>query len=297
VGADISYLDIADEVLKYMIISEWQHLPKFALANFLYYGHERLPEDVRDAFRQSTQVERMLVSRARASKISFWFCELKGNPLEGTDPQTSQKCVRGNLVVHPQDSTHLNDVLPPSNDTIRNTICAVFVRKTKPTPKTIEKLRPALCRKSRLRTIITFLVGSNPAYRVTDQSDYQGFSKANLNELFGKGTETLDEGVPCSMEIGHIDFSDAVEGATDGYIPGTDSSEVVPGPDDEEMLMENVGYLDSDDSPLNHQEMSMKALAHCLDGKAFVKSQAGSRLIPDFNNPMLLLWLFPHLDP
>ncbi len=272
-------------------------LPRFALANFLYYGHERLPEEVRNAFRQSTQVERMLVSRARVSKISFRFCELKDHPLEGTDPQTSQRCVRGNLAVHPQDATHLNTVLPPSHDAIRDTICAVFVGKTKPTPKTIEKLRPVLCRKSRLRTIITFLVGSNPAYRVTDQSDYQGFSEANLNELFGQGTEMLDEGVPCAMEVGHIDFSDAVEGATDGYVPGTDSSEVIPGPDDDEMLMENVGYLDSSDSPLNQQEMSMRALSHCLDGKAFVQSQAGSRLIPDFQNPMLLSWLFPHLDP
>ena len=39
-------------------------MPKYALANWLYYGHDRLPEDVKQAFKDATQVERVLVSRA-----------------------------------------------------------------------------------------------------------------------------------------------------------------------------------------------------------------------------------------
>ncbi len=273
---------------------ERKQMPKFALANFLYYGHERLPQDTKIAFEESTQMERMLCSRGRASKISFRFSEIKGHPLYGTDPALSQKCLKGNLAVFPQDSTHLNDILPPSLDEIRDTVCAVFVGKTKPTPKTIEGLRPVLVRKTRVRTIMTFLMAQNPAYRVCDGSSFRGLDEANLNALFGPGTEGVDEGVPCSMEIGHLEFSDAVEGATDSYVPGHD---IIPGPTDDEMLMENVGFVDGDNTPRNYQQLRMQAISHCLDGGAFVRSQAGSRLIPDFNNPHLLSWLFPHLDP
>ena len=116
-----------------------------------------LPEDVKRAFKESTQVERMLYSRARYSKISYRFCEIPGHPLEGTDPMTSQKCVRGNIGIHPQDATHLNDVLPPCYEVIRDSVCAVFVGKTKPDAKTIEGLRPALVRKSRVLAVIGFL--------------------------------------------------------------------------------------------------------------------------------------------
>ncbi len=57
-----------------------------------------------------------------------------------------------------QDLTHLNNILPPSLDEIQDTVCAVFVGKTKLTPKTIEGLRPVLVRKMRVRTIMTFLM-------------------------------------------------------------------------------------------------------------------------------------------
>ena len=274
---------------------ERHRMPKFALANWLYYGHDRLPEDVKVAFLEATQVERMLVSRARASKISFKFSELKGHDLEGTDPNTSQRCIKGNIAIHPQDATHLNAVLPPSNDVIRDMVCAVFVGKTKPTPETIERLRPALVRKSRVKAMINFLVkeSGNVGYKES-AAGFGGFSQANLDDLFGEGTRHIEEGVPCAIEIGHLEFNDAVEGATSNYVPG---SEVRPCPGDTDMLMENVGYIAGDDTPIDHKALSMKALSHCLNGGSFIKSQAGSRFIPDFENPLLLTWLFPHLDP
>ncbi|KAI9069268.1 hypothetical protein FKP32DRAFT_1641248, partial [Trametes sanguinea] len=267
-------------------------MPKFALANWLYYGHERLPGDVRAAFNVSTHVERMLVSRARASRISYKFSQLPGHYLEGTDPRISQSCVKGNIAVHPQDATHLNSVLPPANDIIRDSICAVFVGETKPTRETIEKLKPVLVRKSRVKRMIEFLTANNPWYAPSHQ--FAGMSQQNLDTLFGPGTAHLDQGVPCAMEIGHIPLSDAVKAATDDYVPGRDDE---LRPKDDDMLMETVGYIDSDDSPVDYSTMSLRALKHCLNGGTFLKSQAGSQLIPDFENPQLLSWLFPHLDP
>ncbi|OSD02450.1 hypothetical protein PYCCODRAFT_1367474 [Trametes coccinea BRFM310] len=233
----------------------------------------------------------MLVSRARASHISYKFSELKGHPLYGTDPRVSQRCVKGNIAIHPQDATHLNDVLPPGNDVIRDTICAVFVGESKPTAENIAKLHPVLVRKSRVKSMIDFLITQNPHY--SPDGNFKGFDQANLDALFGDGTAQVEEGIPCAMEIGHIQSNDAIAGSTEGYVPGQDA---MPSSDGD-ILTETVGYTDGDNSPVDYGSMTRKALMHCLHQGRFVQSQAGSRFVPDFENSELLSWLFPHLDP
>ena len=41
----------------------------------------------------------------------------------------------------------------------------------------------------------------------------------------------------------------------------------------------------------------MKALSHCINGGTFVRSHSGDKFVPDFENPSLMTWLFPYLDP
>ncbi|KAH9852941.1 hypothetical protein C2E23DRAFT_729989, partial [Lenzites betulinus] len=266
-------------------------MPLFALANWLYYGHDRLPEPVKKAFLSSSTPERMLVSRARSSRVSFKFSQLKGHRLYGTDPRTSQGCVKGNVAIHPQDAAHLTDVLPPSNDAIRDTLCAVFVGKSQPTRQNIRELSPVLVRKSQVKTMIDFLMAKNPKYAISDT--FRGYSQQNMDKLFEEGSHD-DQNVLCAMEIGHLPANDAVEKSTEGYVPGVEPEEEPDG----DLLMENVGYTESDDvTAMNPREMTMEAVDHCLKKRKFIKSQAGSRFIPDFRNPSLLTWLFPHLDP
>ncbi|KAL1942457.1 hypothetical protein VTO73DRAFT_6059 [Trametes versicolor] len=147
-------------------------------------------------------------------------------------------------------------------------------------------------RKTRVKTMIQFLTAHNPYYRVGDE--FKGFSQANMDALFGPGTGDVDEDVLCSMEIGHIGGNDAVDGATGGYVPGQNDG---PPAGEDGILMENVGYTDNDDSPINYREMTMVALEHCIKDGRYLKVQAASRFIPDFRNSSLLSWLFPHLDP
>ncbi|TFK87211.1 hypothetical protein K466DRAFT_491259, partial [Polyporus arcularius HHB13444] len=269
-----------------------ERMPKFALANWLYYGHAELPTEAKTAFGEASQFERILVSRARASKISFRFSELKGHMMFGSDPAVSQRCVKGNVVVMPQDATHLNEVLPPPADVLRDTVCAVFVGSSKPTKDTIARLRPVLVRKSRVKTMITFLMEHNVHYR--RGPEFRGFSRSNLDLLFGPDRVEEDVGVPCAMEIGFLEECEAIRGATADYTRRNEGGRVAEG---EELLMENVGYTDGDETPLTYRQMKMKALKHCLTGGKFLRSQAGSEFIPDFQNPRLLSWLFPHLDP
>ncbi|KAI9061815.1 hypothetical protein FKP32DRAFT_1726256, partial [Trametes sanguinea] len=269
-------------------------LPRYALANWLYYAREKLPQRTENAFASATHLELMLVARARASVISYKFRQSSDNQATpGTHGHpTSQRYVKGNVAIHPQDATHLSNVLPPSNDVIRDSVCALFVGKRKPTKETIASLRPIVVRKSVVKDMIDFLTTHNPHYRVS--REFHGYSQENMDNLLGERTAGLHEGVPCSMEVGHIEVNDAVEGATSSYVPGHEQG---PGPDEDDMLMETVGYTDHDDTPVSYNDMKMKALAHCLRGRPFVQSQAGSELLPDFENSQLLSWLFPHLDP
>ena len=48
-------------------------MPKYALANWLYYGRQYLPLDVSAAFRTASQMELRLIARARASNICYMF--------------------------------------------------------------------------------------------------------------------------------------------------------------------------------------------------------------------------------
>ncbi|KAJ8462784.1 hypothetical protein ONZ51_g10676 [Trametes cubensis] len=207
-------------------------MPKYALANWLYYGHDALPADVKAAFQSSTSVERKLISRARASTISFKFCDMKGHPMYGSHPLSSQKCVKGNIAIHPQDATHLNDVLPPDIDTIRDTVCAVFVGKEPPTAENIKKLQPILVTKSRVKILIDFLVAKNPSY--SPSANFRGFSQRNMDNLFEADGSARDQGILCAMEVGHIRPSLAVDGATEGYAPVTD----MPTEPGDDMLLE-----------------------------------------------------------
>ena len=281
-------------------------MPRLCFANYLYYGHDALPPLVKSAIDTSTSTDRLLFVRARASRISYRFTELRSRQdnVDGIDDAApddnggwhsrSQRCSKGNVLVMLQDSTHLNNVLPPPPETIRDMVCAVFVGKAKPTKETIGKCGPLLARKARILPIIQFMTSENPHYSCS--TDFHGFSQRNLDSLFGPGTEDQDEGVPCSMEIGFVEDSEAVRASTADYTDRGVLKDDIPAGEDT-LLMNNVGYTMGDEAPVSYRDMKMKALSHCLAGGRFVRSQAGDRFIPDFENPSLLTWLFPHLDP
>ena len=283
-------------------------MPRLCLANWLYYGYNELPSPAKDAFRDATPTERLLISRARASRISFRFSELKKKKQETEDAAngdsrppdsggnrlaTSQRCVKGNVLVVPQNATHLNSVLPPPPEVIRDTVCVVYVGRTKPSKTTIGKLGPALARKTRVRAMVEFLVEHNVHYAC--DSRFHGLSEENLDSLFSCDDRGRDEAVPCAIDIGFIEETEFVLAAEADYT--TRNLDIDDAREDEPLLMDNVGYTLGDDSPVSYRDMKMKALSHCINGGKFIRSQSGDKFIPDFENPSLMTWLFPQLDP
>ncbi len=276
-------------------------MPRLCLANWLYYGHDVLPPEAADAFARSSQFDKLLCARARSSRISFRFTELHSNDDSNYDPVDAhearvlaQRFLKGNVLVMPQNSTLLNSVLPPPASVIRDTVCAVFVGRSMPTMQTIGLLSPVLVRRSTVETIIKFLLVNNPHY-APDEETFFGFSSTNLRGLFSQEQQHSDLGVPCAMEIGFIESNEAITGTSADYT-GRNDLQTAP-PLGEPILMENVGYTCGDRTPVSYRDMKLRALSHCLNNGRFIRSQAGDTFVPDFHNPALLSWLFPHLDP
>ena len=269
-------------------------MPKFALVNWLYSGYESLPKEVMNAFQASSIFERMLIARARFNSICCRFSTRENDLLSDGEIGVRnilgnlRKGVRGNIIVSPLDTVKMNSVIPPGPSSIKDTMCTVFVGKQVPDKNTIHGYSPVLVRRSRVKLLIHFLLINNPHYK--PDGSFQ-FSPDNLDALFAAEDE---EAIPNSVYVGVIDTNDALEASISDY---TDRNAATDTSHDDELLMENVGYTDGDDTPANYRAMKAGALEHCISGKPFLASGKGSTPIPDFHNPSILTWLFPHLDP
>jgi len=271
-----------------------EKMPKFALSNWLYYAREQLPLPVKNAFNDATIFDKMMISKARCNSICCKFSLSKNEeftPQNDSVLARARKGIRGNVLVSPLNVIQMNNVLPPGPQTIQDTMCAMFVSDTMPSRSTIKRFSPILVRKSRIKSMISFLLAHNGHYQLSDGLQ---FSQSNLDALFDQGE---DEGLASSVHVGHLPHNDAVEGATSDYTPRNIDLESLHSTVDDEILMENVGYTDGDDSPASYHAMKEAALRHCLQSKPFLVSASGASPLPDYNNPAILTWLFPHLDP
>ncbi|KAF5340024.1 hypothetical protein D9611_012445 [Ephemerocybe angulata] len=262
-----------------------RQMPKFALANWLYYAREHLPSDVKKAFEEMSIFEKALICRVRTNSLlcRFSIAGVEADPFNDKYIQT-RRHIRGNVISTPLDVIKLNDVLPPSGTMLRDTICALIVSATLPTDATIESLTPILVRKSRVKLLIEFLVQNNPHYSKCE--GFNGFSSEYLEDLF---SGTSDTGIPAAANIGHLPINHAVESLTDDY---TDRSNGVSG-----LFMENVAYTLGDHSAQSFLDMKFHAVEQCTSRKPFLHSRSGSRPVPDIENPAWLSWAHPNADP
>ncbi|KAJ3517880.1 hypothetical protein NMY22_g13870 [Coprinellus aureogranulatus] len=260
-----------------------QLMPRFALANWLYYARERLPAEVHEAFSLMSIFEKSLICRVRTNSI---LCRFTGIDSENDDGNftSRRRHIKGNVISTPLDVAKVNNLLPPSSSEIGDTICAVFVSSIPPTAETIAKLHPILVRKSRVKLLIEFLLANNSHYQTSEA--FGGYSAERLDSLF---TGTSDVGVPTSVRIGHLPVNEAVESVVSDYIGRMDGLEG--------LFMENVAYTLGDRSAVSYQEMSLRALQRCKEGRPFLASKSGSTPVPDIDNPNWLSWAHPNADP
>ncbi|KAJ3897115.1 hypothetical protein F5879DRAFT_788651, partial [Lentinula edodes] len=95
--------------------------PALSLANHMYLGN------VPDVLQNLTVVEEAMISRCRAKS---WIIQLK--EADEIANKTTQRGLKGNIIVYPQKPTALAKILPPSLDELTAPICVIFVGSSRP---------------------------------------------------------------------------------------------------------------------------------------------------------------------
>ncbi|KAJ7659695.1 hypothetical protein DFH06DRAFT_1269127 [Mycena polygramma] len=231
----------------------------------------------------------MMVARSRTTRITHLFCD-KPN-VHGQDKvhAYSQGYSKGNVAIFPQDVASVRPLLPPPRDEIKEAMCALFVGpKTVPTRENIKDLRPVLVSKTRVQSMIDFLLTRNPYYINSGVE----FSQSNLDDLFPEPNEAF----PSAIDI--CCLPDGNEAVPTSYADRGDQQPGFPGAytevDDGTVVVDAVGYTVGENTPNSHRDMKAAAVAWCLDKKNFVKMQTGSKFITD-RDPGLLTTDLQHI--
>ncbi|KAG2743633.1 hypothetical protein P692DRAFT_20658068, partial [Suillus brevipes Sb2] len=174
-------------------------------------------------------------------------------------------------------------------------MCVIFSgHDQKPTRETVKQMRPVLVTKSIVKTLINFLLANNPWY----QQCGVAYSQANMDALFDENDGDLDTSLPRALEICHLSRGTVDHSDSDDNAMTIDPQDVIEPFEAEvgDMVLEAVGFTKGDYSSASKEKMKLHALVHVLDHKRFLLSQAGSQYVAD-NDPGLISFLFPHLDP
>ncbi|KAJ6582664.1 hypothetical protein DFH09DRAFT_831291, partial [Mycena vulgaris] len=232
--------------------------PLDALANFQYYGREELPQPVKQAFAESSMFDIMMIARCRATRITHMFSSKPDVPRPMRNPATSQRYSTGNVAIFAQDVASVRSVLPP------------------PQSENIRKLSPVVVSKSRVETLINFLLNDNAFYAASGAT----FSRESLDQLLGPEWEGCDSGVPCGVELCCLPVSNT--SPTESYADRgnhADHPSTVVG-DPAELVMDAVGYTVGERSPEDYRKMKASAVAWCPDKKSFMQMQTANGRYP-----------------
>ncbi|VDC05031.1 unnamed protein product [Peniophora sp. CBMAI 1063] len=264
-------------------------MPKDAIANKLYYAHDRLPPVVKSAFAKATLADKMFMAGCRMTKITF----LIENPEDSGRQLPRQGANRGHCAFIPQDSGALTRVLPPAPDDPSLGICVLFVgRGVAPTKENLATvLHPLLCQLQVLSVVCPFLAQSNRAFR--DRNIM--YSEANLRAI-GSAFPDSETGLASNVQLTVLDSGSAVgvhHAMQSGYSNADRADLVVPAG---QSFIQNVGYANETQSSKAATAAKAQALDWILNKKPFVQVTDGSQLFSDRDRDALTL-THPHLDP
>ncbi len=250
-------------------------LPPLSLANGTYLG------PVPSALQDLTPIEETMIVQCRSK---CWIIQLKEeNPLIST-PDT-QRGIRGHIIIYPQQTSDIIQLLPPSVEDIITPICVLFVGSSPPTTDWLrDKAKPLCVRREKVRSALLWLKENNYLYAdVTINHDV-------LNSL-------EDEQI-LPFHIEHIIPSDATETVTDRYDrqnePDEISSEFESGTNS--IPFQNIVITDIDGHSPSH-ELRAAALCHIKHGSGYLQIPHDPKPVNEFFNPKLFPMIYPTLFP
>ena len=252
-------------------------LPRLAIANLNVFGP--VPPEMKGM----TIVEEMLVARCRAKCCIVKLQDHRSN----VSLPSSQRGIKGNIIVYPQRVGALANVLPPPVDDVIHPICVLFVGQTLPSQSWLkDKAYPLVVRREVVRRSLIWLKAHNPLYKDIE------INESHLQALPADGL--LD------YNIEHIPSSAHLEALESRYDTGPSESqntdESLPPDESSEIEFSNVVITDVDaNAPAS--DLKAAALRHFKLGKGFLAVPHEPVPVNEFFNPTLFPMLYPTLFP
>ncbi|KAJ7730747.1 hypothetical protein B0H16DRAFT_1677053 [Mycena metata] len=211
-------------------------------------------------------------------RAKCWIIQLREENGDDSLP-TSQRGVRGHIIVYPQRPSAIAKTLPPSISDVTTPICVVFVGSKPPTAEWLkDKARPLIVQKERVANALNWLKIHNHLYKevLIDEEVIQQLP-----------TESI-----LPFHIQHIIPNAGIDVTTSDYVP--DSSQP---PNSTDPSLQSVVVTDVDGNAPS-RELRAAALRHLRKpGSNYVEIPHDPNPANEFKNPHLFPMMYPTLFP
>ncbi|KAJ3738127.1 hypothetical protein EV360DRAFT_58404, partial [Lentinula raphanica] len=222
-----------------------------------------------------------MISRCRAK---CWIIQLKED-LGSSPSETTQRGIKGNIIIYPQKVSQVASVLPPNLEELAAPICVVFVGSHRPSNEWLRKhAKPLAVRPGRVMKALVWLKHHNPLYRDI---------RINTDLL-----QSLPENYVLPVHVEHVQPNSALDSVTSGYTPElhNPSSHTVSPQEDSTSFDSKVVIMDVDGSATSSQ-MRAAAVRHVHNNGGFIQFPHDAEPVNEFMNPALFPMIYPTLFP
>ncbi|KAJ7608299.1 hypothetical protein DFH06DRAFT_903001, partial [Mycena polygramma] len=215
-------------------------------------------------------------------RAKCWIIQLRDDDYgsESNIP-TTQRGVRGHIIIYPQRPSAIALSLPPSISDIVTPLCVIFVGSKSPTEWLKNKAKSLIVRKERVMKVLAWLKIHNHLYH---------------NVLVDPKilADQPDEFIP-PFEIQHIILNAGIDSTTSDYIP--DLQDLLRPPVPTPTQFQSVVVTDVDGSAPSN-ELRAAALKHMgKAGNNYIEIPHDAKAVNEFNNPHLFPMMYPTLFP
>ncbi|KAG2152916.1 hypothetical protein DEU56DRAFT_727287, partial [Suillus clintonianus] len=227
-----------------------------------------------------------MIARSRAK---CWIVQLKE---ENQDLQlpTSQRGIKGHIIIYPQRPEGIAAVLPPTVEDIVTPICVVFVGSSPPSRAWLqEKAKPLIARREKVRSALVWLKIHNRLYKDIT--------------IDHRALDSMEDETLMPFHVDHVLPSDARDSLTSRY----DATEAVQLEDQADRAESHEATLDSKFESMVVTDVDGHASANELRAAAVrhIKNKGGGYLqiphdpepVNEFFNPDLFPMIYPTLFP
>ncbi|KAJ7472993.1 hypothetical protein B0H11DRAFT_1645652, partial [Mycena galericulata] len=227
-------------------------------------------------------------------RAKCWIIQLRDDESDSAIP-TTQRGIRGHIIVYPQRPSAIAMSLPPSLEDITTPICVIFVGSNPPTQEWLQKkASPLIVRKERVMNALAWLKVHNHLYHnvLIDNSVLANYE-----------SETI-----LPFHIQHIIPSSGIDATTSDYVPTSSEppdSMSLPIPELSGIFrpppsvipFQTVVVTDVDgNAPSNILRSAAMKHMH-KPGSNYVEIPHDPLPANEFNNPTLFPMMYPTLFP